>query len=470
MQVLGALIHLPGNGHIPIPWWQRAPLGLQSQTWCYVALISSARRPVPDLIVSVLDPSNWSKTKRIRCQHIDEPGVISKAVSAVHDLNIALAESATLDAGAIHEVTLYCEPTGSTHPLPDNDTLYKRFTELNFYNVTIEQFTPLPVVWQKRCLVDGGWIRNEEWRLRLRELVTDPRGTDLNSAVVSADTANRFVRFVFPRHNAKTFYVEHLDEAGVLRQITDILFANHFNILSQLLRRGGATPGHAMLVAACEPEAGIDVDKALEATRKQLHAVSPRLMIQFRMHSGLRAHNTINARERGTIVARVPSGLKDRVARLHDTIPTGKTAVFFSHRFVDHSRAQSIAEAVRKALAAADLHLLEASPDDDILGPELIYNEVSAKMWAAHSGIVLMVDIGQDDPTGKNLPHELGFMLGQGKPLLMLVDSRLNKSPMGTNLDGVYAPRFPGDEIAFDDRHPNSIAGIIRKWAARIKE
>lgn len=472
MQVLGDLIVLPKNNDLPIPWWHRAPLGLQSKTWCFVALVHSKQRPVPDLIVSVLDPSNWASLRRIRCLHADEPGVISKVVNAVPEFNIALAESATLESGELHEVTLFCEPPRVASRLPSNQILRKRLEAAGFHKINVTSFSPLPVEWQDAGEIEAGWIRNVEWRSELEKRCKGIAcaNIDFSRAVVSADTTNRFCRFVFPFKNACTIAIRHLDEPRVLKTITDILYRYELNVLSQLLRRGGAKPKNAVLVAVCEPKAGTNSEIPLEEVRRELEQLSPHLMIHMSYNSGRRAERTITPREPNTVLARVPAGLVEKVRRVKSFFPvTSRAMVFFSHRFVEHKRAVALSQAVREAVKENNCTILEASPDDDIRGPELVYNDVSAKMWAADASIVLVAKIGDQDPMGKNLPQELGFMLGQGKPLLLLVDSQLDGTqPLGSNLDGVFAPRFPPDDVAYTKDNPNSLYGIITKWVKQI--
>jgi hypothetical protein len=472
VQVLGDLISLPKNNDLPIPWWHRAPLGLQSRTWCFVALVRSRQRPVPDLIVSVLDPSNWASLRRIRCLHVDEPGVISKAVNTVPEFNIALAESATLQSGEFHEVTLFCEPPRASSKLPSNETLKKRLEAVGFCKITVNSFDSLPVVWQDAGEIEAGWIRNVEWRPELEKRCEGIAcaSVDFSRAVVSADTTSRVCRFVFPFRHAYTIEIRHLDEPLVLKTITDILYRYDLNILSQLLRRGGAKPRNAVLLVVCEPKAGTNSQIPLEEVRKELEQLSPRLMIHMSHSSGRRAERTITPREPNTVLARVPAGLVEKVRRVRSFFPaSSKASIFFSHRFVDHPRARTLSQALRDAVRDNNCNLLEASPDDDIRGPALVYNDVSAKMWAADAGIVLVAKVDGQDPMGKNLPQELGFMLGQGKPLLLLVDSQLEGThPLGSNLDGVFAPRFPADEIAYLKDNPNSLHSIITKWVGQI--
>lgn len=472
--MLGDLVRLPKNNDLPIPWWHRAPLGLQSGTWCFVALVRSQQRPVPDLIVSVLDPSNWGSLRRIRCLHIDQPGVISKVVNVVTEFNIALAESATLESGELHEVTLFCEPPrAAPYKLPSNDTLKKRLKSAGFRKIVVNSFSPLPVEWQDAGEIEAGWIRNVQWRPELEKRCGGKACADIDfsRAVVSADTTNRFCRFVFPFKNACTIEVRHLDEPRVLKTITDVLYRYDLNVLSQLLRRGGAKPRNAVLVAVCEPKDGTSSQIPLKEVQAELERLSPHLMIHMSYSSGRRAERTITPREPNTVLARIPVGLVEKVRRVKSFFPaTSKAAIFFSHRFVDNTRAIALSQALREALKDNNCTLLEASPDDDIRGPALVYEDVSAKMWAADAGIVLVAKLGEDqDPMGKNLPQELGFMLGQGKPLLLLVDSQLEgTSPLGSNLDGVYAPRFPADDVAYTKSNPYSLHGIITKWVGQI--
>lgn len=94
-------------------------------------------------------------------------------------------------------------------------------------------------------------------------------------------------------------------------------------------------------------------------------------------------------------------------------------------------------------------------------------------MWAARAGIVLGVE-----PTGEsevafslNLAHEFGFMQGQGKPLLLLVEapSKVEKElDTWSNLKGITAPRF-SREYALSDGHHQSIQAVLERWLTEVK-
>ena len=472
MQVLGDLVKLANNNDLPLPWWHRAPLGLQSETWCYVAIVESENRPAPDLIISVLNPSNWDKMMRVRCIHHDTPGAVSKVIDLVEDFNIALAESVTLQAGEFHDITLVCEPKSNDRRLPTEAQIKEKLHDIGFLDITVSGFKPRKLLWIRRGKVGGGWIKNVEWRSEIESRYAEVDNfdmIDLSRAVISADTTYRMVRLVFPYKNAKSIRVEHLDEPGVLKTLTEVLLKYDINVLSKLLRRGGASPGNAILLAACEPKGGGSREALYSEAIAELNSLPARLMIETSARDGIEARQTITPREPDTIVARIPSNLVGKVRSVESFVPRHKMPVFFSHRFVKENRPEMIAKTVRDSIDKNDCHLLEASPEDYVTGPNLIFSEVSAKMWAAKAGIILVTGLQEDDSLGKNLPHEYGFLQGQAKPLLLLCEDKLDSlKSLWTNIDGVYAPRFPSDEVAFLEKKEGSLHNIISKWIKRV--
>jgi len=142
---------------------------------------------------------------------------VAKVISGVSDMNIALAESATLETGE-HEVTLICEPKDRTAAVPSTETVKARYREANMPIPEVIAYREYPVEWMTRAeVVDGGWIRSASWRDQLNQRVSHEilESFDLSRSVVSADTTNRVLRFVFPRKGARTIRVKHLDHPGV---------------------------------------------------------------------------------------------------------------------------------------------------------------------------------------------------------------------------------------------------------------
>jgi hypothetical protein len=470
MQVLGDLLILPQTNDLPLPWWHRASLGLQSKTWCYVALVTNPTRRVPDIIVSVLNPYHYERTVKIRSVQPDAPGVVANVIASVPPtMNIALAESATLESGK-HEVTLICEPRDRGAAIPSKDDLLREYSRVDPVP-DFRYYTRRPVEWMERFeIVDGGWIRDIPWREKLlaRAGTRAAEGVDLTRCVVSADTTDRLLRFVFPHEGTRTVRVKHLDHPGVLKEITDVLFRQKLNVLSMLLRRGGARPGQAILVAVCEPESSSHADAAFDRMTLELNALSGDLEIAVKTHAGVDCRDSIAPREPNTVVARVPSDLAQRYREIRAQLEKRRLAVFFSHRFTPEG--EVYAQHVRRALRDSDCEVLEVSSRDDVRGQRLIFQEVSAHLWVAEAGIILVTPTADGDPVGKNIPHEYGFLQGQAKPILLMVQAGLDDAvSRWTNASGVFAPRFPSSELAFANDNPHSIHGLVRDFVNRVR-
>lgn len=472
MQVLGDLIRLPLNNDLPLPWWHRASLGLQTKTWCHVAMVRSQNRDLPHIIVSVLNPYYYSRTIRVRSTQLDKPGIVSGVIAGVTGMNIALAESATLETGE-HQVTLVCEPKDREADVPSLDELRDRYLSAQTPVPDLIAYRERSVEWSTRAeVVDGGWIRSARWREHVLKHADSSvvEKYDLSRAVVSADTTSRLLRFVFPFKGARTIRIKHLDSPGVLKEITTILFRHEFNLLSMLLRRGGASPGQASLVAVCEPMMA-NADDAYRQMQRELGALPGELEIDVRLDDGVDSKYTIAPRESRTVIARTPPNLIQRVRDIRSTIAKEKLAVFFSHRFVDEGEASICAEHVRSALTDNECRVLEVSGKDDVRGPIVVFHEVSANLWAADAGVILLTKVIDDDPVGRNIPHEYGFLQGQGKPILLLVQRGLEDAvSRWTNAGGVFAPRFPSSGEAFLKESAISIYGLTKEFVERVRE
>src|SRR5262245_61736819 len=107
MQLLSEIIRLPqGFAGMPIPWWNRAPLGFIHNTPGFAYYVNSGRRPVPDIAVSVLDPENTSRRFVVKITMDERVGTFQNVLDALHKfnwLNIALAETITHTNGELHQ-------------------------------------------------------------------------------------------------------------------------------------------------------------------------------------------------------------------------------------------------------------------------------------------------------------------------------------------------------------------------------
>jgi hypothetical protein len=142
--------------------------------------------------------------------------------------------------------------------------------------------------------------------------------------------------------------------------------------------------------------------------------------------------------------------------------------VFLSHRFVGDLYNRRIMKTVRDALLSFGAYPLRARPSGSLLGDYTIHQEVNARMWAAEAGIVIMTSTpGQRDNIGQNIPHELGFLLGQGKSVCILAEEGLST---WANLQGVYYPHFPSHDIAYQRTVRGSIHDLVGEFVASVRK
>jgi hypothetical protein len=486
MHILGSMIRLDyEEARVPIPWWHRASLGFETGTQVYVSVTDSQAGRPGDILVSVLDPNRWDQHISVNCVRADEPGVIEEAFELVHDWNIALAETVTVEGSKLHYVDLICEPYRQPPKGVPGEGIVRLSGALKsrFQEAQVSPFRSLKtnIAWSRLGTMENGWVTfpghlsSESWR----DVVESQLGRldaaddfDTSKLVLSGDTTVRLFRGVIPRKGALMVSIEHADEPGVLRHLANVLQGAGVNVLSCLLKRGGAAPKNAILVAVCEPVPGAAVNHPLEEKiRAALDRLPQSLRPAWDIRKGLTPESVIYSRHPDDVVAHVPSHIRARVVERRANFPQGKLPVFLSRRFLSAERPREYAQKVRGVLEEANCVVVEA----EVLpgGTRTSLDEVSAAMWAARAGIVLGVD-----PTGEsevafslNLAHEFGFMQGQGKPLLLLVEapSKVEKElDAWSNVKGITAPRF-GKEYALPDSHPQSIKAIVERWLAEIR-
>ncbi len=477
MQLLGDLIRLPkGINDLPLPWWHRSPLGLIHGTFVHLALVKTSDRPVGDLVLSVIDPDKWDHLIQIECSERDKPGVIRKVFAAVKPLNIALAETATLETRITHRATLICEPVASE----ETGLLRKRIRATlqrdRFKNIVVRRH-PLRahnVVWSDAREIEHGWVRG----CNLKEDITEQfpqaagSGVDLTRAVVSADTEQRVLRFIFPRTGARTITIHHKDVPGALERLTDVLADCNLNVLSSLLRRGGAGKGKAIFIAVCEPDKKLPIEPIIVKVREKLRKLPRNLWVHRpKVRDGRDPRNVIYPSREDEVVARVPDDLLPTVRAAKGRLRRGRLPVFISRRFLDEdSRAKKVLTRISEVLEANGCFPVQALPEPGGLKPTPYV--VASKMWISRAGIVLVLDAKDSDQAAfsKNLAHEVGFLQGQGKPILVLVEDGC-EDPLKdvANLLGVNAPRLAKGESVFNPSHPGSIDQRITRWSKSLK-
>lgn len=504
MQILGDLIHLDKTrsmNWLPLPWWHRAPLGLANNTTVFVSLVGRAGSDRPgELIVSVLDPERQSQTFLLECSKPDRPGILSEILKILSKHNIALAESVTLcdhlsDRGGSHKhsVTLVCENQGPGNVKDAMSSATQALQELQWEVRQKEMFLPMQLQWHSVGIVEHGWIKNVKWNEELLKRYGNlEQEFDFERMVVSADTDRRYLRCVFPRKHARVVTVHHADKPSALEHLTAELTKANFNLLSALLRRGGAKPHSAVLVAVCEPcTRGGTIDT--EAVTSALEGMDQKFRVsEVSVSDGMPAEQSLYPRHPEDYVIHIPEeiassvrGYRDQLRKLHPKKVKGRKThfVFLSRRF-QPGIPEEYANKIKETLQKRGLVPLEGK--GRIAVQKSSYGQIVDKLWNCDAGIVLFA-IPRDAERSReeclsasivpNLAHELGFLHGHGKPVLILLEDGV-RPQLGrfSNIQGLAAPSFPGVKHANDtsveelQRSLACIEKIVSEWIDECQE
>jgi hypothetical protein len=485
MQIQGGQIRLPDNSHLPIPWWYRAPLGLATGTSVFIALVRSTHNPVGDLIVSVINPKNWGKLVHIECHKKDAPGVLASAFESIPPtVNIVLTEAsttaaATSEGGCTHQIIFICEPSQNCKETPNTSEIR---TSLETNGFKVDRCAPFECppecLWYRSCTVTNGWIFDCDWRSELNERIKSLQLSDnperleidYSTAVISADTHSRTIRYVFPRKGTKTIKIEFADDPGFLRCLTRQLVACNVNVLSAYLTHARARTGRAVVIAVCEPTVKTKSAALEAAIRNSVRSLPIDFQADLLIYDARAAAPRIYVRHPADIVARPPSDLVDLIRAEKGKLNRKKLPVFFSRRFFsNNTRAERIASRIREVLEHNGCEVVEGLPERNGIIP--VPSLVASKMWVSKAGIVLVIGAqGSEEQFNENLAHEFGFIQGQGKPLMLLVEGGQAESMRKwTNGKGISAPRFAPDDRAFNPDDPESINKVVQRWLNTLR-
>lgn len=544
MYVLGELIDLKpeilrarklgerGIVRLPIPWYQRAPLGLLTGTTVHVAILKDPaplqptdeaddRPRLGDIVVSVVNP--WRHVFRVQVKRKEEGGALHKVFDKIgalfheYRINIALAETVTTDCRHSHDVTLVCEILNQV----DETTIRKTKTELEQLlseGVSPEGTEPI-VLWQRPLenivfsrigIIRNGWVCECDWFSQINGQTDEPKyerdtagarrvktsivedthggrfnstGLDCHRVVVYSDQVNRVARFVIPKHNAFTVEIEHADIPGALEKLTSCLKKSKLNLLSTLIRRGGAGHGNATLVAVCEPvdhpsTNKIRIGRDDWATNLTLNMQSIENGPMYRIGDpkvsfGKHPSRVLTLRHPEDRIIQVPKRLRETVKSIRDGIPPSITPAFVSGRFAGNDyRSRRLAKIVHLTLRKHKFEPIEARPDPLDDNPTT-FDQVEARLWACDLGIVMVISQENVESMSGNLAHEAGFLQGQDKPVVFLVEQHLAKQNIIernlSNIQGHVVLTFADGDAAYDRDNPNSIYQVLSEWLRKVR-
>jgi hypothetical protein len=485
VHILGSMIRLgPTDVRIPIPWWHRAPLGLETGTHVYVCVTEQRTNRPGDLLVSVLNPNCWEHHLSIGCRRPEEPGVVETVLRQVKKWNIALAETVTVNGGQQHQVDLIIEAIqqGRKFRAPNVQQIEGAMDVAGIKHEIRPRFEKLDtqIAFTRRGRVDHGWIVSPQedgtnygtrsWRHVIRKQMANlgAKEFDDGKLVLSCDTSGRLLRGMVPRKGSVIVEIHHADEPGVLLELTAALRAQGVNLLSCLLKRGGANVGNAVLVAVCEPPEQAKSQIEFEASiRASIESVDQRFEAALsRLSDGLSPTRVVYCNHPEDTVVHVPEQIRDRVISRRRGLDRRRPSIFFSRRFLRGEKPRKYAEAVRTVLKQLNCQVVEAKVEPSSMRTSM--DEVASAMWTSEAGLVLAVKSDRETELSFSLSvaHEFGFLHGQGKPLLLLIekDSKVqNELNEWSNLKGIQAGVFD-PEASESDNQDESIRGLVANW------
>ncbi len=478
MQVLGELMIIDNDlKNIPLPWYHRAPLGLESETTVSVSLVKNEKRNNCDIVVSIIDPEVWSKAHRLAFVKEEESGIVDDIYKNISDnWDIILGESVTSEGGSHHLTSLICEPKieDISAELKNQE---KKFAKIGFTFTAKPVYTVVPKLEAtKYSQVENGFIRNCSWIKKYIDKHYPKKGNLNFKILVAADTRLRILKFTFCNSNAVSVDIEHKDKQGTLKKITEVLSQNNdFNILSSLSSKSSVNSKYARFRLICEMQ-GSKPEKTIEYIQKTIDKLSkkiPHFSISIiKTHEGIEGKKLTYCKQPFDLIAQTPKLLIPHIKEYRKGFPKNKFPVFLSRRFIDNEKVNQVVDRIKKILIENDCHVVEAFPKKgDRTAADI---EVKSKMWLSKAGILLINHSSKLEGSHQisfNLPHEYGFLDGQGKPILVLQEGRdITIADKWSNFQGVKPTIIPENEKALNSENKNSIDKTIISWLKEIKE
>jgi hypothetical protein len=448
-----------------------------------------SKQQLPDIVVSPLDPRQFHEITNVTLANREGIGTLAEVIREIRPpINIALADSVTIEGRARHRINLVIEKADGAERdtyVDQRTSFVRRFSKApDAYDYELEvteidksqrRFTGAKAVRVKNgCVQIGDLLR--QIRAAHPTLVDN---YDLGRVVVSSNPDQRILRYIIPRKGVVTITIPHEDAPGVLRTILEGVGDAGYNILCSRLSR--VPPDDiekaSIFVAECEPGP---------------NAVSPRELIESlkadsvytgTFDFGVRARDSLYLRPRHSVVALPqPSyrdGIKTELQRLRVANPAFRgdrqRSVFVSRRFIETKPSidanvsaayAKLRKALEKGIDDAGWAMSSAPPD---YAGKPIDNEIYPRLWVSDAIIVVAFF---DDASGQlslNQAHELGFYMGQNKPTAILIDNAKMADFNVSNYAGRQILDYQAN-VAFHEGDSGSISARVKQWLTKVAQ
>jgi hypothetical protein len=513
MEIQSDLIILQQNNYLPLPWPVRGPLGLETGSEVWIALVYTGERPegLPDIIVTPLQSEYLTSTYALDVELGERAGAVadfltwlgdSIASETINRVNIVLSETITLEGRKKHKMHLVLEPASDNSVVKQDqlERVIEHIKEnhspdvLSYHLEPVYPSKDLRVLSQQSVPVFQGWLRYGDWKRRILE--TYPHAEkiyDLTRMVVSSNPQQRLLRFIIPKKGVIELRVPHRNRPGALREISNVIRKLNYNILSMRLSRtppADKTPNTSVFVAACEPlQKADDPSTANNTLIQSLQRIDPKYSIDsVSISSGKPAEKALFLTPKSQMIVAIdPDIAADRkqvrdesaasFKRRHNALP--RLFVFLSRRFFEdrpecreHFREQALAiKTIVKAAEEAGCAIIEAANPgraEDRYIDRVVNRAVFSRLWASDACAVLALNEEGNGRLSMSIAHEIGFFAGRNLPLKVFVSNGRDKDPVFGNIVGMNRITYPDGNAGFLDAEHNSLYERAKTWFANL--
>ena len=481
MEIMGGLVNLEHHNILPIPWFMRSHLGLETGSKVWFAATEPAKRGrLPDILVSPLDPRHFHNITAVTLSNTEAVGTLADVLVHIRPpINIALADSVTLETRSQHRINLVLEQAQGSKlkdfnarrtefvrrfsPAP-NEPDYGLFAS-TIYNNKIKLFGV------KRTEIREGMVNIGD----LLERIADKHpklseAYDYSKLVVSSNPDQRLIRYVIPRKGVITLRIPHEDAPGVLHRVVKGIADNNYNILcSRLSRARSSVENCSTFVGECEPSDG---SISPEELLRKLTADDA--IYNGTVQNGVAAKDTVYPKPAGSLNVRPHKKYRPDIVSMRKEL-SGAKPLFVSRRFVELKDGTSleirdlylrVLEEVRIGAEIAGWKAVEAPPNR----PDgEIDQAVYPALWLSQAFLILAFF---EDGQGKLSPNqamELGFARGQNKPTAILIEtSRISEFNVSNHSGRTFLDYSLGEAFRPDKR--GGIRNKIKDWLDGISK
>lgn len=513
MEIQSDLIVLPTSNHLPLPWSVRGPLGLETNSEVSIALVhgGGSGDGLPDIVVTPLQSEFLNRTYTLDVELGERPGAVSDFLTWLgdgiaqkrgNDVNIVLSETITLEGRNKHKMHIVLEPSSEDSTI-NKTKINEIMDELKIAHADIIKYRTEPVydaaamnyMLEQTAPVQNGWIHYGDWKKTILERYPDAESVyDLSRMVVSSNPDQRLLRYIIPKKGVIELRVPHRNRPGALREISQVIGSQNFNILSSRLSRTpplNRTAKTSVFVAACEPLDGNNQssEENLERLRIRLRSIDTKYSIDtISISKGRAAEKTLfltpNRRELVQIDpdiavdrAKVREEIAARFIGKYNSYP--KKFIFISKRFIDSGQTtkkhydeqeRSISVMV-KAIEDGGCAVIEAAnpgKDENRYYDIQVYKAVFSRLWASDACAVLALNEKGTGELSLSISHEIGFFSGRNRPIKVFTSSSRDKDPVFGNIVGMNRITYSDGDGAFVNDSVDSLYQCVRRWIESI--